>query len=539
MADQRETAVAKVQQLVLDAGGDAGRRRKALLALQADDIEALLHAQFSGESDPVAVGLGASPGAAVGQVCFSADDAVQAFDDGADVILVKDETSPEDVHGMAIAEGILTTRGGLASHAAVVARGWGKPAVCGVEAISLSADQFSVGDHVVRVGDVISIDGGSGQVFLGAVDRGDGAAVDEVPEELGILLTWADEVRAGTLAVRANADNAEDARRALSFGAEGIGLCRTEHQFLGERLPLIRQFVVATSEEEEAVALEALAEVQRQDFLALFEAMDGLPVTVRLLDPPLHEFLPAVEELAVAAALGELAPEDQTLLDAGRQWQETNPMLGTRGVRLGILRQGLYQMQVEAILWAAVQRRQAGGHPIVEVMVPLIVDRSELDLVRTWIDDEISTANKLVDDPLDVLVGTMVETPRAALLAGEIAESSDFLSFGTNDLTQMTYGFSRDDVEAKIVPEYLRLDLLVANPFESLDIKGVGGLLRTAVEKGRAHRPDLKLGVCGEHGGDPSSIDFFASIGLDYVSCSPYRVPVARLAAAQAAIRQS
>lgn len=539
MADQRETAVAKVQHLVLEAGDDPGRRRAAVLAVAASDIEALLHAQFSGESDPVAVGLGASPGAAVGQVCFSADDAVEAFDAGTDVILVKEETTPADVHGMAIAEGILTTRGGLASHAAVVARGWGKPAVCGVEAIALGAAQFEVGGHTVRVGDVISIDGASGEVFLGEVDRSDGAAEDDVPDELGVLLGWADEARAGTLAVRANADNADDACRALSFGAEGIGLCRTEHQFLGERLPLIRQFILAKTDEDEARALAALTDVQRQDFLALFEAMDGLPVTVRLLDPPLHEFLPDIEELAVAAVARELTHEDQALLEAGRQWQEANPMLGTRGVRLGILRQGLYQMQVEAILWAAVERRQAGGQPIIEVMVPLIVDRSELDLVRKWIDAEIAKANRLVDDPLDVLVGTMVETPRAALLAGEIANSSDFFSFGTNDLTQMTYGFSRDDVEAKIVPEYLRLELLSVNPFESLDIKGVGALVRAAVEDGRASRPDLKLGICGEHGGDPSSIDFFASVGLDYVSCSPFRVPVARLAAGQAVIRQS
>ncbi len=539
MADQRETAALKVQHLVLEAGDDLGRRHDALLAIDAEDIEALLHAQFSGQSDSVAIGLGASPGAAVGQVCFSADDAVEAFDAGADVILVKDETSPADVHGMAIAEGILTTRGGLASHAAVVARGWGKPAVCGVEAISLGADQFTIGDHIVRVGDVISIDGASGEVFLGAVDRGDGAPEDDVPDELGILLGWADDVRAGTLAVRANADNADDALRARSFGAEGIGLCRTEHQFLGERLPLIRQFIVADSPDDEAKALDALAAVQRQDFLALFEAMDGLPVTVRLLDPPLHEFLPDTEGLAVSAATGDLASDDHVLLDAGRKWQETNPMLGTRGVRLGILRQGLYQMQVEAILWAAVERRRAGGQPIVEVMVPLIVDRSELDLVRKWIDDEITAANRLVADPLDVLVGTMVETPRAALLAGEIADASDFFSFGTNDLTQMTFGFSRDDVESKIVPEYLRLDLLVANPFESLDTSGVGALVRSAVENGRARRPDLKLGVCGEHGGDPASIDFFASVGLDYVSCSPFRVPVARLAAAQAVLRQS
>jgi pyruvate, orthophosphate dikinase len=507
---------------------------EAVLRVRAEHLDQILHPQISGDhAAPVTVGLGASPGAAVGRVYFSADDAVTAYDRGEDVILVRQETSPEDVHGMAIAEGILTSRGGLASHAAVVARGWGKPAVCGAEAVDIGEGQFSIGPLLVREGDVISIDGASGEVFLGEVDL----TVGEVPPELEVILGWADEIRAGHLAVWANADTPDDARRAREYGAEGIGLCRTEHQFLGDRLPVVQRMILAADAEEEEAALEELGRIQRDDFAALLEAMDGLPVTVRLLDPPLHEFLPDVEELRLKEVREGLDDDERRLLDAARAWREENPMLGTRGVRLGILRQGLYRMQARSLCEAAAERRALGGEPIVEIMVPLIVNRPELELVRGWIEEEIEAANGRLDHPVDVRIGTMIETPRAALCAGEIAPVADFFSFGTNDLTQMVFGFSRDDVEGRLMSLYLDLGLLGRNPFESLDMDGVGQLIRSAVAAGRAANPALKVGVCGEHGGDPDSIGLFQDVGLDYVSCSPFRVPIARLAAAQAVVR--
>ena len=513
-------------------------KAEAVAAVLPSDVEYMLHHQFDAGGSAITSGLGASPGAAVGAAYFSPDAAVDAYDAGEDVILVMIETSPKDVHGMAIAEGILTSRGGLASHAAVVARGWGKPAVCGAEALRIGQTEFSVGSVTVRQGDVISIDGGSGEVFLGALSKG--AAADDVIEaqaDLVALLSWADEIRLGKLGVRANADTAADAQVAMAFGAEGIGLCRTEHQFLGERLGEIRRMILASTPEEEAAALAVLEDVQRADFVALLDAMDGLPVTVRLLDPPLHEFLPDLEELVVSHATGELDLLGQELMAVTRAWQETNPMLGTRGVRLGILRHGLYHMQVRALLHAAASRHAAGARPRIEIMVPLIVERREFELVRRWIDDEIRAVNSELAEPLDVLVGTMIETPRAAICAADIAEAADFFSFGTNDLTQLTFGFSRDDVESRIIREYLALDLLEANPFETLDVHGVGVLVLRAAEEGRRAKPGLKLGICGEHGGDPASIDFCYRAGLDYVSCSPYRVPIARLAAAQAVLR--
>ncbi len=513
---------------------------QAVARISSSDVELMLHRQFDAGGSALTSGLGASPGAAVGVAYFSPDAAVDAYDAGEDVILVMAETSPEDVHGMAIAEGILTTRGGLASHAAVVARGWGKPAVCGAEAITIGDEQFSVGKVVVRQGDIISIDGASGEVFLGALVKGV-ERKDAVGEQVDLetLLGWADEIRAGHLGVRANADTAADALVARAFGAEGIGLCRTEHQFLGERLGEIRRMILAQTPDEEAAALAVLEDVQRADFVALLDAMDDLPVTVRLLDPPLHEFLPDLEEMVVSHATGELDLAGQELLAVTRSWQERNPMLGTRGVRLGILRHGLYHMQVRALLHAAAARQEAGASPRIEIMVPLIVERREFELVRRWIDAEIEDANRGLAKPLDVLVGTMIETPRAAICAGDIAEAADFFSFGTNDLTQMTFGFSRDDVESRIIREYIALDLIEANPFETIDTHGVGALLERAVIDGRSTNPSIKLGICGEHGGDPASIDFFYRAGLDYVSCSPYRVPIARLAAAQAVLRGS
>jgi pyruvate,orthophosphate dikinase len=425
------------------------------------------------------------------------------------------------------------------SHAAVVARGWGIPAVVGAEALHIDGSSFTVGDIKVAEGDVISIDGATGEVVLGEAEL----TSAEAPEELATILGWADAIRGGRnsrrrrLAVRANADTGEDAATARELGAEGIGLCRTEHMFLAEdRLPIVREMILADGEEAEAAALEKLRAAQKEDFVAILEAMDGLPVTVRLLDPPMHEFLPAAEELRVREAAGDLDDRGRALLAAAEHWREQNPMLGTRGVRLGVLKPGLYGMQVRALVEAALERAKAGGKPVVEVMIPLTVSREELVEARSWVTEAIGEALAGSRRKLDITVGTMVETPRAALRAGEMAEVADFFSFGTNDLTQMTFGFSRDDVEARMMPAYLERGLLRVNPFHTIDRDGVGELVRLAAERGRATDRRLKLGVCGEHGGDPESVAFFHEVGLDYVSCSPYRVPVARLAAAQAIV---
>jgi pyruvate,orthophosphate dikinase len=503
---------------------------EALGRVTAEHVDSVLHPQFTAHDLPILTkGLAASPGAAVGKVCFTADDAVAMAAAGDHVILVRNETSPEDVHGMLAADGVLTARGGLVSHAAVVARGWGKPAVVGAGALSIDGRSFRVGGHTVAEGEVISIDGGTGEVVLGEAPL----TTAEPPDELKTILAWADDVRAGKLGVRANADTGTDAANARQLGAEGIGLCRTEHMFLGDdRLPIVRRMILAGTDEEETAALEELRVAQKADFVAILEAMDGLPVTVRLLDPPLHEFLPNVEELAVKEAREGLDQTEAAMLAAARSWREQNPMLGTRGVRLGVIKPGLYAMQVRALMEAAAQRVADGGHPVVEVMVPLTISREELALARGWVEEAIAGVEG--SGGAEVLIGTMIETPRAALLAREIAEEADFFSFGTNDLTQMTFGFSRDDVEGRMMSAYLDKGLLARNPFETIDRSGVGSLVRTGVDEGRAAKPELKIGVCGEHGGDPESIAFFAGAGLDYVSCSPYRVPIARLAAAQA-----
>jgi pyruvate,orthophosphate dikinase len=515
---------------------------EALQRITPDHIEAVLHPQFADHSAPViAKGLAASPGAAVGAVCFTADDAAAAAARGEHVILVRNETSPEDVHGMLAAEGILTARGGLVSHAAVVARGWGKPAVVGAEVLRISASDklFRVGDVVVREGEIISIDGSEGTVVAGAVEL----IAAEAPPELTKLLSWADDVRAGRLGVRANADTGDDAANARQLGAEGIGLCRTEHMFFGDdRLPIMRRMILASNAEEETAALEELRAAQKADFLGILEAMDGLPVIVRGLDPPLHEFLPDIESLLVKQVTEGLTDEEKKLFEAAKSWREANPMIGVRGVRLGVLKPGLYAMQVRALMEAAYERAAAGGHPVVEIMIPLTVSREEMALARSWVVQALQDAAPsgggadAAAERIEVAIGTMIETPRAALLADQIAEEADFFSFGTNDLTQMTFGFSRDDVEGRMMAAYLGQGLLKANPFENVDTEGVGELVRIAVERGRAARPGLKIGVCGEHGGDPASIDFFARAGLDYVSCSPFRVPIARLAAAHAVL---
>jgi pyruvate,orthophosphate dikinase len=517
-------------------------KEEALQRVTADHLDSVLHPQFEAgvKNTILTKGLAASPGAAVGKVYFTADDAADAADRGEQVILVRNETSPEDVHGMSAAEGILTARGGLVSHAAVVARGWGKPAVVGAEQVKITGKTFSVGTITVNEGDVISLDGGTGEVVLGAV----GLSVGVTPPEFDVILGWADDVRKGNktrrgLKVRANADNGEDSTRAREFGAEGIGLCRTEHMFLGEdRLPIVRAMILADTAEESKAALENLLGAQRADFLEILEAMDGLPVTVRLLDPPLHEFLPNIEELLVKRATQGLSPEEADLLAAAQSWHEVNPMLGTRGVRLGVVKPGLYEMQVRALVEAAVQRSQAGGKPIVEIMIPLTISAEEMAMAHGWVAGAIAeaTAGVKLKKPLNILIGTMIEVPRAALRADEMAEHAEFFSFGTNDLTQMTLGFSRDDIEGRIMAPYVEQGLLKRNPFETIDFDGVGELVKVAVERGRKARPDIKLGVCGEHGGDPESIYFFYGCGLDYVSCSPFRVPIARLSAAQAVL---
>jgi pyruvate,orthophosphate dikinase len=511
-------------------------REEAVQRITAEHLEQVLHPQFKGtDLEVIAKGLAASPGAAVGRAYFTADDAAAAAERGEKVVLVRSETSPEDVHGMIVAEGILTARGGLVSHAAVVARGWGKPAVVGAESVRIKGKSFTADGVTVNEGDVISLDGTAGEVVLGEVE----VSLGEPPAEFLTILEWADEFRRGKLAVRANADTGADAANARSFGAEGIGLCRTEHMFLGEdRLPIVRRMILADTADEEEAALEELRQVQKADFEEILLEMDGLPVTVRLLDPPLHEFLPRTEELHVKAATQGLNEEEQELLRAAEAWHEFNPMLGTRGVRLGVIKPGLYAMQVRALMEAAAALVAKGKNPVVEIMIPLTVTREELGLARSWVEGAIADAvsHSKTKKPIPVMIGTMVETPRAAIRADEIAEEADFFSFGTNDLTQMTFGFSRDDVEGRMMSAYLEQGLLKRNPFETIDVGAVGDLVRVACERGRATRPNLKLGVCGEHGGDPESIMLFYDAGLDYVSCSPFRVPIARLAAAQAVL---
>jgi pyruvate,orthophosphate dikinase len=509
--------------------------KEAVLRVQPAQLDQLLHPQFDPKAEfkSIAKGLNASPGAAVGAVYFTADDAEEHAQAGEKVILVRPETSPDDLHGMIAAEGILTSRGGLVSHAAVVARGMGKPAICGAEEvkIDLKAKQFKAGDVVVREGDIISISGTSGQIALGEVP----VITPEPTGHFATVLGFADQFR--TLKVRTNADTPEDSARARGFGAEGIGLCRTEHMFLGEdRVAIVRRMILADNEADEQAALDELEVLQKADFVGILEAMDGLPVTVRLLDPPLHEFLPDTEELAVKQATVGLSAEEEELLRAARSWQEVNPMLGTRGCRLGVIKPGLYKMQVRALMEAAVERKRAGGDPRVEIMIPLVVSGPELQLLTTWTREaaDAVVADSGVD--VDYLVGTMIETPRAAIDAASIGAVAEFFSFGTNDLTQMTFGFSRDDVEGRIMTPYLEKKLIPANPFETLDQAGVGELVRWACEKGRGARETLKLGICGEHGGDPASVHFCHEVGLDYVSCSPFRVPLARLAAAHAAL---
>ena len=502
-------------------------------------------------------GVNASPGAATGKVVFDTTTAVDLARAGEKVILARRETNPDDLDGMIAAEGILTSRGGKTSHAAVVARGTGKTCVCGAEQLDIDVQQRRITSPegtVVAEGDVLSIDGSTGQVFMGEVPvvaspvmqylNGSvqpGADVDPLVRSVDRIISHADARR--RLGVRANADTEEDAQRARCFGATGIGLCRTEHMFLGERRSLIERLILANADQERQEALDALLPLQRRDFAGIFTAMDGFPVTIRLLDPPLHEFLPDLTELSVRVAIAEERgkdhEEDRNLLAAVRRLHEQNPMLGLRGARLGIVVPGLFAMQVKAILEAAAQRQRDGGDPHVEIMIPLVGTVQELQLVR----DECETVAHKVCESTGVTVkytiGTMIELPRAALTAAEIAEEADFFSFGTNDLTQTAWGFSRDDVETGFFSKYLEAGVFAVSPFESIDRKGVGRLIQIAAQEGRATKPGIKLGVCGEHGGDPDSVHFFHDTELDYVSCSPFRVPVARLEAGRAAISGS
>jgi pyruvate,orthophosphate dikinase len=499
-------------------------------------------------------GMNASPGAAVGKAVFDSYTAVKWSRSGERVILCRRETNPDDLEGMIAAEGILTNRGGKTSHAAVVARGMGKTCVCGAEELDIDTKNRRMtapGGEVVEEGDVISIDGTSGEVILGEVPVVDSPVVryfegeidpasdeaDDLVRSVDRLMHYVDAAR--RMRVRANADTPEDAARARRMGAQGIGLCRTEHMFLGDRRQLVERLILADTEEEQTQALDALLPLQREDFGGILGAMDGLPVTVRLLDPPLHEFLPDITELsvrvAVAEARGESHENDLRLLQAVHKLHEQNPMLGLRGVRLGLVVPGLFTMQVRAIAQAAVDRIAAGGRPRPEIMIPLVGTVQELEIIR---EDALRVLREVGREhgvELDFPIGTMIELPRAALTAGQIAENAEFFSFGTNDLTQTVWGFSRDDVEASFFSAYLEKGVFGVSPFESLDVDGVGRLIRIAVEEGRAARPGIKLGVCGEHGGDPASVHFFHHVGLDYVSCSPFRVPVARLEAGRAA----
>ena len=587
----KRTGGAAVRMAVDMANEGLIKRDVAVMRVEPDHLDQLLHPQFDPKADidVLAKGLNASPGAAVGRAVFDADTAAEMGEDGEAVVLVRRETNPDDLHGMIAARGILTSHGGKTSHAAVVARGMGKPAVCGAEALKIDHGkrEFTVDGTRVKEGEVISIDGTTGRVVLGEVPL----VEPKLSGDFETLLGWADHAR--QLKVRANADDGPSAAQARKFGAEGIGLCRTEHMFgtPGDpRLPTFRQVILSAptaraaqlelveAEREAGAArgkekkaaeqrvkvakerlksrdikpyfdgLKKLLAAQRKDFEAIFKAMDGLPVTIRLLDPPLHEFLPSSKDLEIAMATPTRKASKDLLREFGGKrkaeevlrevvaLEENNPMLGLRGCRLGLLYPDIYRSQVQAIVEAACNVKRRGGDPHVEIMVPLVSTREELAAVAREVREVADQVLEKRDVELPYLVGTMIELPRAAMAADEIAEEAEFFSFGTNDLTQTTFGFSRDDVEGKFMAQYLEDNILPANPFESLDERGVGELVQFACQRGRKSREDLKLGICGEHGGDPASVMFFHRVGLDYVSCSPYRVPIARLAAAHAAL---
>ncbi|PRO66294.1 pyruvate, phosphate dikinase [Alkalicoccus urumqiensis] len=512
-------------------------KEEALLRVDADQLHQLLHRRISGDNNlqALAKGLPASPGAASGRMVFSADEAESWAEAGEKVILVRPETTPDDIHGIISAEAVLTTRGGMTSHAAVVARGMGKTCICGCEAadVDIKAETMTIDGTMLKKGDVLTLDGGTGEVFSGSLQMEE----PEMSPTFQLLLGWADSTR--RMNVRANADNGADAAKAVEFGAEGIGLCRTEHMFMDPaRIPVVRRMILADSKRKREEALAELLPMQRQDFEEIFEAMEGRPVTIRLLDPPLHEFLPDKEELLIEVTTLELtgdAPEKlaekKQLLDAVKHLEEANPMLGHRGCRLGMTHPEIYAMQAEAIFLAAGQ-----VHAKPEIMVPLVSHVNELKAVKAVIEREAERVQRETGVHVDYTIGTMIEVPRAALTAAAIAEEADFFSFGTNDLTQTTFGFSRDDAEGKFLRQYVDQETLEYNPFVRLDEEGVGRLVEIGAHDGRSVKPELKLGICGEHGGNAKSIHFCETKQLDYVSCSPFRVPAARLAAAQAAI---
>ncbi|MCM3729442.1 pyruvate, phosphate dikinase [Neobacillus cucumis] len=529
-------AVEMVQEGIID-------KKTALMRVDPDQLNQLLHRRIDDkfEKNILAKGLPASPGAATGQVVFDADEAESLGNDGRKVILVRPETTPDDIHGIVAAQAILTSRGGMTSHAAVVARGMGKACICGCESlkIDLREKQFTIGETVVNYGDIITIDGSTGEIMLGEIPMID----PELSDEFQLLLAWADQER--KIGVRANADNPEDAKKSFEFGAGGIGLCRTEHMFMDlKRIPIVQKMILADNYNERMDALGQLLPMQQGDFEGIFEAMQGFPVTIRLLDPPLHEFLPDKEELLVEVTKLQLTDpqsadlkKKEQLLKKVRQLDEFNPMLGHRGCRLGMINPEIYEMQAKAIFYAAAKLAEKGMEVQPEIMIPLVGHVNELKQMRQLVNDAAVVVQQETGKSFNYTIGTMIEIPRAALTADQIAEEADFFSFGTNDLTQTTFGYSRDDAEGKFLQAYIETKVLPDNPFAVLDQDGVGKLVETGVKLGRATKPSLKTGICGEHGGEKSSIDFCYRTGLDYVSCSPYRVPLARLAAAQATIR--
>ncbi len=544
----KRTAAAAVKIAVDMVNEGLITKEEAVLRIDPAQLDQLLHPIIdpSQKVDVAATGLPASPGAATGVIAFTADEAVEVVErDKLPVILVREETVPDDIHGMDVAKGILTARGGMTSHAAVVARGMGKPCVAGCESLQIDEQNrtLRIGDKVVKDGEYITLDGGKGHVIIGKVKLQDA----ELSGEFGILMSWADEFR--KLKVRANADIPRDAQVARRFGAQGIGLCRSEHMFFDpERIPVIQEMILARDADERKPALQKIKEWQRSDFIGLFREMNGFPVTVRLLDPPLHEFLPRREELMLDIAhlksqsrLDAEKKKDlvrkEALLKRVSELHEMNPMLGHRGCRLGLTYPDISEMQIEAICEAAAEVQKDGVRCTPEIMIPLVGIAEEFRLAKKQVDEVAERVFTKLGIRVLYLTGTMIELPRAALIADEIAREAEFFSFGTNDLTQTTYGFSRDDI-GKFLPKYVDMKILQKDPFVTIDRKGVGQLMKTAVEKGRSARGDLKLGICGEHGGDPESVEFCHSLKLNYVSCSPFRVPIARLAAAQAALKE-
>ena len=518
-------------------------RKTALMRVDPDQLDQLLHRRIDDKYPRtlLAKGLPASPGAATGQVVFDADEAEALANEGKKVILVRPETTPDDIHGIVASQAIVTSRGGMTSHAAVVARGMGKACICGCESlkINLKAKQFTVGETLVNYGDIITIDGSSGEIMLGEIPMID----PDLSDEFQLLLAWADQER--NIGVRANADNPEDALKAFEFGAAGIGLCRTEHMFMDpKRIPIVQKMILAEQYNERMEALKELLPMQQSDFEGIFEAMQGYPVTIRLLDPPLHEFLPDKEEILVGVTKLQMTHPDsnelkekEQLLKKLSQLVEFNPMLGHRGCRLGITYPEIYEMQVKALFYAVVTLAKKGLNVQPEIMIPLVGHINELKTMRQLVEETADRVQEETGERFNYTIGTMIEIPRAALTADQIAKEADFFSFGTNDLTQTTFGFSRDDAEGKFLQAYIENKVIPENPFAVLDQDGVGKLIETGVKLGRETKPSLKAGICGEHGGEKSSIDFCYRVGLDYVSCSPYRVPIARLAAAQATIR--